>query len=278
MAPLDRALALAEVQQTAAPVAEHLHLHVARPLEELLEIDPGIAERRLRLATRGGQRIRQLLRARHGAHALAAAAARRFHEHRIAQGAGAAAGLRDVARAHLGAGHQWHAGAIGGGARGDLVAHGGDGLGRRPDPGEPGVHDGAREAGVLGEEAVAGMDGVGPRVPCRLDEGIHAEIRLPGRRGSDADGVVGGEDVRRLAVRVGVDRHGGEPLGVAGAGDADGDLAAVGDQHAPHGHMRKTPQVVRGTGACSAAASVSPSASRVSSGSRMPSSHSRAVA
>ena len=142
----------------------------------------------------------------------------------------------------------------------------------------PGVHDGAREGGVLGEEAVAGMDGVGPRAPRRLDEALDAEIRLARRRGSDADGVVGGAHVRRLAVGVGVDRDGGEPLGAAGAGDADGDLAAVGDQHAPHGHMRKTPQVVRGTGACSAAASARPSASRVSSGSRMPSSHSRAVA
>ena len=43
----------------------------------------------------------------------------------------------------------------------DLRAHLLDRLGRRPDPGEPGVDHGAGEVGVLGEEAVAGVDRVG---------------------------------------------------------------------------------------------------------------------
>ena len=46
-------------------------------------------------------------------------------------------------------------------ARLGLRAHGGDRLGRRADPGQPGVDHGLREGGVLGQEAVAGMDRVG---------------------------------------------------------------------------------------------------------------------
>ena len=43
----------------------------------------------------------------------------------------------------------------------DLAAHAADRVGRRADEDEPGVGAGLREVGVLGEEAVAGMDGVG---------------------------------------------------------------------------------------------------------------------
>ena len=42
-----------------------------------------------------------------------------------------------------------------------LVAHRPDRRGRRTDPAQPGGADGGREVGVLGEEAEAGVDGVG---------------------------------------------------------------------------------------------------------------------
>ena len=44
---------------------------------------------------------------------------------------------------------------------GRLVAHGGDGLRGRPDPGEPRLRHRSSERGVLGKEAVPRMDRVG---------------------------------------------------------------------------------------------------------------------
>ena len=48
-----------------------------------------------------------------------------------------------------------------GAARGDLVAHQAHHLGLRTDPGEAALLHDLGEVGVLGEEAVAGVDGVG---------------------------------------------------------------------------------------------------------------------
>ena len=62
--PLDRALALAEVDHRAVMIAEHLELDVARVLDVLLDVDVADAERRFRLALRGLQRLAQLAQLR----------------------------------------------------------------------------------------------------------------------------------------------------------------------------------------------------------------------
>ena len=75
VAPLDRALALAEVDDVAVLVAEDLELDVARRLDVLLDVDVAHAERGLGLALRRLDRMRQLAGRAHDAHAAAAAAA-----------------------------------------------------------------------------------------------------------------------------------------------------------------------------------------------------------
>ena len=64
VAALDRALALAEVDDGAVMVAEDLELDVARVLDVLLDVDVADAERRFGLALRGLERLAQLLRRR----------------------------------------------------------------------------------------------------------------------------------------------------------------------------------------------------------------------
>ena len=135
-----------------------------------------------------------------------------------------------------------------------------------------------REGGVLGEEPVAGMDGIGVHLPCGREQRVLVQIRLERGRRADRDRPVRGERVRRAAVGLGIHGHGLEAGLVAGARDADRDLAAVRDEDTLHRHIRKTPKPVAGIGAFSATAIPSASVSRVSSGSRMPSSQSRAVA
>ena len=66
-----------------------------------------------------------------------------------------------------------------------------DRLGRRPDPGQPGVDHGAGEVGVLGQEAVAGVDRVGAGPLRGLDEQVAAQVGLGGRVAGQAHGEVG---------------------------------------------------------------------------------------
>ena len=80
-----------------------------------------------------------------------------------------------------GAGDQRGAGPRGDVPGGDLVAEVADRLRGRADPGQPGVDDGLGEVGVLGEEAVAGVDRVGARLRRGVEELVDVEVGLGGR-------------------------------------------------------------------------------------------------
>ena len=86
------------------------------------------------------------------------------------------------------------------------------------------------EAGVLGQEAVARMDGVGAGDLAGGDERRDVEIAVAGRRRADADALVGEADVHGVGVGGRMHRHGGDAELLAGAQDAERDLAAVGDE------------------------------------------------
>ena len=85
VAALDRAFALAEVDDGAVVIAEDLDLDVARVLDVLLDVDVAEPERRLRLPLRRLQRRAHLTRRADDAHAAPAAAGDRLDDHREAQ-------------------------------------------------------------------------------------------------------------------------------------------------------------------------------------------------
>ena len=118
-----------------------------------------------------------------------------------------------------------------------LVAQGLDGRGWRPDPGQSRRDHRPGEVGVLGQEAVAGVDRVGAGLSRDLDDLLDAEIRL--RRGGPVQRVrlVGQPGVQPVEVLFGVDRHAGQPGVPAGPDDAYRDLAAVRDEDLPHGDL-----------------------------------------
>ena len=134
VAALDRAVALAEVNDVAVGVGEHLDLDVAGVGQVALEVDRRVAEELLALAGRALERVRQLAGVARHAEALAAAAAGGLDRDRIADAGGddlARGGhrLHRLGRAgddrHAGGGHQLA------GAR--LRSHRRDRRGRRPD-------------------------------------------------------------------------------------------------------------------------------------------------
>ena len=86
------------------------------------------------------------------------------------------------------------------------------------------------EVGVLAEKAVAGMDGVDVGDLGGADHGGNVEVAAGALGRADADGLVGEAHVQAVAVGLRVDGDRADAQFLAGADDAQGDLAAVGDQ------------------------------------------------
>ena len=84
-------------------------------------------------------------------------------------------------------------------------------VGRRADPDEPGLGAGARERGVLGQEAVA-RDGSPRRPLARAASMIALDVQVAlGRRARpDQAGLVGAAHVQRAAIGLGVDGDGAD--------------------------------------------------------------------
>ena len=230
VAALDGALALAQMDDAAALVGQHLYFNVARMGQGALQQQVSGAEGGRRLASCRGQCLRQRARLVDEAHPLAAAARRRLDHHRIAQRFGRGNEGCVALVAAVEAGQHGHTEALGQRAGSTLVAHRGDGLGRWADEGQPGVGAGTGEIGVLGQKAVAGMDGVRSGALGGVKDGGDVEIGA-GRRGrAKTHGGIGLFHVSAAGVGVGIDSHGAQAQLVAGADDAAGDLAAVGDE------------------------------------------------
>ena len=85
MATLDRAVALAEVDDVAVRIGEHLHLDVPRVLEVALDVDRRVGEVRLALPAGRLERALDLVGRANDLEALAAAARRRLDRERPAE-------------------------------------------------------------------------------------------------------------------------------------------------------------------------------------------------
>ena len=168
----------------------------------------------------------------------------------------------------------------------DLVAHDLDGVNAGADERDAGCVQGLGELHVLGQESVAGVDGLGAALQASLDDGVDPQVAVRRRGRADADGSVGFAHVAGSGVGVRVDRHRADAHGLERADDAAGDLAAVGDEKhgcrkelrlVMSGHIRKRPKEVSGRGGRETTSRAMPRTRRVSAGSMMPSSQSRAV-
>lgn len=149
---------------------------------------------------------------------------------------GEAHDLRGIMHGHDGAGGHGRADLGRDAPRLDLVAEDADGVRAWPDPDESGVEHGLGELGVLGEEPVAGVDGVGVRFSGDGDDRVDVEIGLRRRGAGQRVCLVGEPDEQRVRVGVGVDGDGLASAVMAGVDDAHRDLAAVGDQYSFHIH------------------------------------------
>ena len=237
MAPLDRALALQQVDEAAVVVGQDLDLDVTRTSEVTLQDHDVVAEGGPGLAARGEKRRAEVFAPGHRAHALATAAARRLDHHgpadalRLGQERGVLLVVALVSRNDGNPGRSHEA------PRALLVPHGPVHGAGRTDEGQPGLCHGVGEGGVLAQEAVAGMDGVGPRLARSGQQGAFVQVGSSGLGGADGHRLVRLADVERAFVHVRIHGGRGDAHGAAGAGHAHRDLAAVGDEDlAEEGH------------------------------------------
>ena len=227
VAALDRAFPLAEMHEAAMAVAENLDLDMAGFVDQSLGVERPAAEGAFRLGPATGEGVGDFLWAAHGAHTAAAAAGDRLQHDRRAEFFEERPCF--VRAAHGGAFDDRRATPRGDLARKNLVAEEVERLGRRPDEGHARRRDCAGEGGVFGKKAVAGMDGVAARLLRQRDHSLAVEIGFcagaPQRMR-----FVGLAQVQRESIVLRIDRHAGDPEIGGRASDADGDLAAIGDE------------------------------------------------
>src|SRR5579883_115673 len=231
MAPLNRAVALAQMNRAALAVAQQLDLHMARLFEIALDIDGIVAEIRAGFALSQLQRFRQLLGAAGDLHPFSAAPGGGLDQNRVAnlpRGLEGVVGAGD--RAVRAADHR-KAQALHGLLGGHLVAHDPHMLGRRADEGYAMLLHHLGEAGILRQESDAWMDGVGAGDRRGRQDGRHVEIAVARRRRADADALVGEPHMHGVGVGGRMDRDGCDAHLAAGAMDAKRDLAPVGDEN-----------------------------------------------
>ncbi len=227
---LQAALAVPQVHHRAGPVADDLHLDVTGSREELFDVNPAVAERRLGLGGAARERLGELVLVGHQTHAAAAAAGERLQHDRAA----VAEQFQERARlgqrgAAAGAGQRRDVEPSGQAQRRGLVAKQRQDLRRRTDEGQPGVGAVLGEGAVLAQEAIAGMHRLAAGLLRDIDD--LTDVEIGGRAGPlQRHRRIGALGVQRLGVILGEDGDGGDPHLRGGAGDADGDFATVGDQ------------------------------------------------
>ena len=229
VAPLQRAVALAERHHLATAIAEHLHLDVARGRDETLEIDTRITEARLRRALHGGVSFAQSRGVGAEHHADTAAAGGRLQHDGIADALRRGERGLDVGK-QVGTGEQRHVALRS--QRPRRMFQPEVAQVRRPWPDEDDSLGGELlgEAGVLRQEAVAGMHGFRTRRLAGGNDGVGVEVALRRRRRAEAHGLVGVEHRPREAVGIRIDGDRGDAHAAARADHTRGDLAAVRDE------------------------------------------------
>jgi hypothetical protein len=77
---------------------------------------------------------------------------------------------------------------------------------RRADPDQPRIDHGLRELGILGQEAIAGVDRLRAGRLRRRDDPLAHQIAFPRRRRPDMHCRIGLAHMQRIGVRIRIDR------------------------------------------------------------------------
>src|SRR5690554_105216 len=128
-------------------------------------------------------------------------------------------------------GHQGYAGFFHDGLGRRFGAHGGNGRGGRANEDNVVGFTGFGERGVLREETVARVNGLGATLLGNLDDLFSPQVALGAGCGADVEGFVGHGHVPCIGVGLRIDGDDANAHAVGGLYDPAGDFAPVGDQY-----------------------------------------------
>ena len=218
------------MHHVAVGVGHHLQFDVTGAVEVFFDVNLVIAESRFGFGAGELPGFLDLVRAARHLHATAAATGRSLDDDGVADLLGASAGLFGALHRAGAAGNQRHAQPAHRVLGRNFVAHHADVLGLGADEGQAvGFHH-LGEVGVLAEEAVAGMDCLGPGDGGGGEKCGHVQVAVACRWRADADAFIGQADMHGRGIGGGMHGNGADAHFLAGAVDAQRDLAAVGDQ------------------------------------------------
>ena len=241
-APLEAALALAEVDGPAGSVTGHLDLDVPRPRDEALDVELLPAEGAPGLLPAARPRAFELRDAPGGGHPAAAPAPRRFDHHPGAvrsEGEQELAGRREPAF-HRGPREDRYLAVLRERPCPGLVAEEIEGVRGRADEGDAALHASPGEVRILAQEPVAGMDGVTARPLRGPDDRLPVEVG-GGAPSRERHHLVRARRVQGPRVVLGANRDHGEPQVRRTSRDADRDLPPIRDEDAPESHSASSP-------------------------------------
>ncbi len=232
VAALHGAVALPEVEGVAVQVGDDLDLDVAGLLDVFLQVDLGTAESGfgLGLGLLQGRFQGQFVQGH--AHAPPAPARRGLDQHGKTEPLGQRQGLGLALDQPFAPRHRGHLRLAGHLAGRVLVAQQGHGLRGRTDERDVAVAADFGKMGVLGQKAVARMDGLHVAHFGGADDAVDFQVAFAGLGGTDAVSLVGHLQVGGAAVRLAEDGHALHAQLAAGAKDPQGDLAPIGNQNA----------------------------------------------
>mmetsp|Transcript_23272 Transcript_23272/g.40173 ORF Transcript_23272/g.40173 Transcript_23272/m.40173 type:complete len:588 (-) Transcript_23272:1110-2873(-) len=230
VAALQGTVPFAQVHSAALAVPKDLDLDVAGRGQIFLDIDFVIAKGGFAFGPRSHERVFHIGCGLRHFHATATAARSRLDDDGIAHLVAKRLGLVERGNATIRSGYAGHAERLHRVFGGDLVAHDADMFGGRPDKGQPVIFDDLHKLRVLGQEAIAGVNGLRPGDFAGGDDGRKAQIGLRGGRRADADTFVGHAHMHGVGVRSGMHRHRGDAHFARGPDDPQRNLAPVGDQ------------------------------------------------
>ena len=164
-------------------------------------------------------------------HASAAAARRRFEHHGISDALRDVESLFRVLKNSVRAGQDRHAAFGHRGARMLFQTHSARDVRFRADKLDFGRLAHFGEIGVLAQETVARMNGIDVGDLGRADHRRNVEIAARALCGTNANGFIGESHVQAVAIGLRVNGHGFDAKILAGANDANGDFASIGDQN-----------------------------------------------
>ena len=201
---------------------------MAGSLQKFLNVNLGIAESRFRFFPRGLESFLKLVFVPDDAHAAPAAARGSFDDDGVAYSCRFPEKRGVIVDRSVAPRHDGNIVLDGQVPSVSFVAQGGNGFAGRADESHVAGIDDLCEMGVLGKEAVAGMDRVGVRhFASRYDPG-NVEITVGSRGSAYAVSFVGVSDVQRIPVGFTKDRHACYTHFPAGADHTQSDLAPVG--------------------------------------------------